>query len=186
MHKIESSVNSEFLKLKPLNTQLRRQGLGNNAINAIDRMVLKIEKDDQWEYFQKLPLIIFGCVVNVLKGNDYLSKKKIVLTINEATMLYNEITTELLDLDDVLKYCKDEADITFVISHEEQFYGNNKPQIKLSGVKTHQQRTISIMEQVKAELDKAIADDPEDDEAHSQLRLYNDLLRRFKKEGIVA
>lgn len=177
--------NKEVLALKKrYGGVLRRNGYTPAQEMCFYRMVVEMQREDEFCYCQKLPIAIFGLFINVLAGNKYTSKKRIEQIMEEVIELYKEIDLSLLDVDDVLGYCEKEVGMKITLERKELVEGE-KPSFKISGMKTHQERTAEVLKQAEEELKGYLEKDSEDYEAEAQLRLLNKLKGKFEKEGIL-
>lgn len=179
------SPNADLIELNKYDSILRRNGFTPMQIMAIKRMVVEERDDIRWQYCEYIPFVICSILGNVLHGNNYASNKRIQEIIFETCQLYNEVDIGLLDIEEITKYNKDNFDLTLVINKPELVHKLTKPEISIADVKSYPQRTRDLMKKYKDELDKRIADDPDDEEAHSQYRMLNDMQRKFKRAGLI-
>lgn len=179
------SPNADLIELNKYDSILRRNGFTPMQIMAIKRMVVEEREDIRWQYCEYIPFVICSILGNVLHGNGYASNKRIQEIIYETCQLYNEVDMGLLDIDEITKYNKDNFDLTLIINKPELVHKLTKPEISIADVKSYPQRVRELMKQFQDDLDKRIADDPEDDEAFAQFRFLHEMQEKFKKVGVV-
>lgn len=177
------SANEELIAFNKYDSLLRKKGFTPSEIMAIKRICIENQRDIERGCYYKVPMVMVSLMINVLNGNRYLSKKKIKAAAQEVCELYEELKLELLDTDDVMDYNKNEADITIIFDKEPPQV--ERPTIKVSGMKSHQERLINILDAKEKKLTEYVEADDNDDEAYTQLRLLEVLKREFEKEGLI-